>query len=153
MIRDSFYDISTLLGLVVLTPIMLFLESKHLSDLPVTQRRLKLTHLASNRCIGSYLLQVLLSRHSGRNSIISSVENLKAQTILFDTQIADLTQVTGVNVGPCISLSALGLADDVGEVSLVLVGLDYVADAEDVDVAVIEAAGEGSRGFLTADLG
>jgi len=132
---------------------MLFLESKHLSDLPITQRCLKLTHLASNGCIGSYLLRVLLSGCRGRNSIISSIEYLKAQTILFDAQAADLTQVASINVGPCISLSALGLADDVREVSLVLVRFDYVADAEHVDVAVVEAAGEGSCSLFAADLG
>ena len=132
---------------------MLFLEAQHLSNLTITQRRLKLTHLARNGRIRSYLLQILLSRCCRSNSIISSIENLKAQAILFDAQIADLTQVTGVNVGPCISLSALGFADDGWEVSLVLVGFDYVTDAQDVNVAVVEAAGEGSCGFLAADFG
>lgn len=132
---------------------MLFLESQHLSDLAITQRRLELTHLASDGRIRSYLLQVLLSRHSSSNSIVSSIENLKAQTILFDAQITDLAQVAGIDVGPCISLSALGFTNDGGEVSFVLVGFDYVADAQDVNVAVVKAAGERSCGLFAADLG
>lgn len=132
---------------------MLFLETQHLPDLAITQRRLKLTHLSSDGRIRSYFLQVLFSRCRSGNSIVSSIENLKAQTILFDAQIADLTQVAGVNVGPCIPLSALGFADDGWEVSFVLVGLNYVPDAQDVNVAVVEAAGKGSCGFLAADLG
>jgi hypothetical protein len=119
----------TLLSLVVLTPVMFFLETQHLSNLAIAQRGFKLAHLASNRCIRTHLLQVLLSGCSGGNGIIGSVENLKAQAILFDAQIADLAQVAGVNVGPCVSLSGFWFADDIGKVSFVLVGFNYISDA------------------------
>lgn len=146
------YEVPPLLGLVILTPIMFFLEAQDLSDLAITQRRLKLAHLAGDRCIRAHLLQVLLSRHRSSYGIVSCVEDFKAQAILLDAQIADLTQVAGINVRPCIALSGLWFADNVGEVSLVLVRLDHIANAKDVDVAVVEAAREGSCGLLTADL-
>lgn len=132
---------------------MFFLESQYLFDFAIAQGRLKLTHLADNRCIGTHLRQVLLSGHSGSDSVVSSVENLKAQTVLLDTQVANLAQITGINVGPCISFSRFWFANDVGKVSFVLVGFNHISDSQDIDIAVIEAAGERSCGLFAADLG
>lgn len=146
------YEFQSLLGLVILTPVVFFLEAQNLSDLTITQRRLKLAHLASERCVWAHFLQVLLSRHRSGYSIVGGIENLKAQAILFDAQIANLTQVAGINVGPCITLSGLWFADDVREVPFVLVGLDHVANAKNIDVAVVEAAGECSCRLLPDDL-
>lgn len=132
---------------------MFFLKTQHLSDFAIAQGRLKLTHLASNRCIGTHLLQVLFSGHSGSDSVVSSIEDLKAQAILLDTQVADLAQITGINVGPRISFSGFWFANDVGKVSLVLVGFNHISDSQNVDIAVVEAAGERSCGLFAADLG
>lgn len=147
------YEAPSLLSLVILTPIVFFLEAQDLSDFAIAQRRLKLAHLTGDGRVWARLLQILLSWNRSSNGIVRGIENLKAQAILLDAQIADLTQVAGIYVRPCITLSGLWFADDVGKVSLVLVGLDHVANAKDIDVAVVETAGEGSCRLLTADFG
>ena len=129
---------------------MLLLKPQHLSNLPITQRRLPLPHLPRNLHIRTILLQKFHRRHSRRNSIISSIENLKPHPILLDRQIADLAQVASVDVGPGVPLAGLRLADVFGEVTFVFVRFDDVADAEGVDVGVV-AAGEGAGCAFAAE--
>lgn len=78
------YGAPSLLGLVILTPIVFFLEAQDLSDFAIAQRRLELAHLASDRCVRAHLLQILLSWHRSGNGVVSGIENLKAQAILLD---------------------------------------------------------------------
>ena len=131
---------------------MHILIPQHLSNLPVTQRRLKFTHISSNLRVRALFRQELLGRPLHRDGIISSIENLESQSALLDRQITDLAKVSGVNVTPCISLAGSGVLDEGGKVASVLVWLDHVSDAEGVDV-IFEAAGEGACCFLAADFG
>lgn len=137
--------------LVVLPPIMLILEPKYLLYLAITQRRLPLTHLSRHRCVRRILLQELLGRHLCRDETVGSIENLEPKPRLLNSQITHLAQVPCIDVRPSIALPGHGLVDVCGEVALVLVWLDDVADSQDINV-VSEAPSEASSGFLAADL-
>jgi hypothetical protein len=138
--------------LVVLSPVMLLLEAQHLPNLTVAQRRLPLAHLPRNWSVGTVLLEELPSRERRGDGVVGRVEHLESQPILLHTQIADLTEVSRVNVTPGIPLAHLGLVDVLGEVAFVLVRLDDVANAQGVDVGV-ETAGEASSYALAGELG
>ena len=137
--------------LVVLPPIMLILEPKYLLYLAITQRRLPLTHLSRHRCVRRILLQELLGRHLCRDETVGSIENLEPKPRLLNSQITHLAQVPCIDVRPSIALPGHGLVDVCGEVALVLVWRDDVADSQDINV-VSEAPSEASSGFLAADL-
>ena len=122
---------------------MLLLKPKHLSDLPITQRRFPLAHLARNRRVWLRLFQKLFRRCSRRDVVVRSIEYLEAQSGFLDTQITDLTQISGVDVGPGVALSRFGLAYVCRKVLLILMRLDHVSDPKSVDV-VAESAGKGS---------
>jgi hypothetical protein len=130
---------------------MLVLETKHLLDLPVTQRRFPLTHLPRHRRVRRILLQELLSRHLCRDEAVGGIEDLEPKPGLLNSQIAHLAQVSRVDVRPSVALPGHGLVDVRGEVALVLVRLHDVADAQDINV-IPEAPREPSSGFLAADL-
>ncbi len=130
---------------------MLLLETQHLSDLAITQRRLPLTHLPCNLRVRRILPQEPCRRHRRGDGIIRRVEYLKPQSILPDRQMTNLAQIPRVDVAPRIALPRLGLAYMCGEVTLVFVGFDDIPNAEDVDV-VVEAAGEGAGGALATEL-
>jgi hypothetical protein len=66
------------LMLVILPPIVLLLEPKHILDLLITQRRLPLTHLPRNGRVRCKFLQNLLRRHCRCNRIIRRIEHLKS---------------------------------------------------------------------------
>jgi hypothetical protein len=137
--------------LVVLPPIMLILESKNLLDLPITQRRLPLTHLPCHRSVRRILLQELLGRHLCRDETVGSIEDLEPKPRLLNSQVTHLAQVPRIDVRPSIALPGHGLVDVRGEVALVLVRLDDIADAQDVNI-ISEAPREASSGLFAADL-
>lgn len=141
-----------LIRVVVLPPVMFLLESKNLSNLAVTQRRLPLIHLPRNGRIRRILLKELLRRECSSDGIVRRIEDLEAQPILLYTQIANLAKITSINVRPSVPLADLRGLDILWEVTLVLVGLDDVADAERVDIGV-EAAGESAGYSLAAEFG
>lgn len=142
----------TRLRLVVHPPVMLLLETQHLPDLPVAQRRLVLAQLPRDLGPGRQLLQRLLRRHGRSDVIVRGIEHFPPQPVLLDAQVADLAQIAGIDIAPGIPQPRLGLPDVLGEVLLVLVGFDDVADPKAVDV-VAEAVVEGAGGLLAADLG
>jgi hypothetical protein len=130
---------------------MLILEPKNLFDLAITQRRLPLAHLPRHRRVGRILLQELLGRHLCRDETVRSIEDLESKPRLLNRKITHLTQVTRIDVRPSIALPGHWLIDMRGEVALVLVRLDDVADAQDIYV-ISEAPGEAPSGLFAADL-
>ena len=130
---------------------MLLLELQHLPDLPITQRRLPLAHLPRHLRPGIVLRQELPRRHSSGDGIVGRVEDLEAQAILAYREMADLTQIPGVDVAPSVALPRLGPADVAREVARILVRLDHIPNAEGVDV-VVEAAREGAGDAFTTQL-
>jgi len=131
---------------------MFLFEAKNLSDLSIAEGRLPLSHLACYRSVGTVLLQELLGRHCGSNIVVGGIEDLEAKTILLDAKITDLTEITAVNVRPSVALSRLWLADVLGEVLLILVWLNDVANSQGVDV-VVKATSKSASRALTAELG
>jgi len=77
---------------------MLILEAKDLFDLPITQRRLPLTHLPSHRRIRRILLQELLGRHLCRDETVRSVEDLEPKPGLLNSKITHLAQVPRIDI-------------------------------------------------------
>ena len=80
-----------ILGLIVLPPIVLFLEAQNLSDLSIAEWRLPFSHLARDRCIRRCLLQELFGRYRCRDRVVRRIEYLKTQTTLLNAQSAYLT--------------------------------------------------------------
>lgn len=76
-------DLVLSLHLIVLSPMMLFLESQHLLDLSVTHRCLPLPHISRKRCVRTHSLQQRFRRHCTCDLIIDRIENLKAQPVRF----------------------------------------------------------------------
>jgi hypothetical protein len=77
---------------------------------------------------------------------------LESQPALFDRQVTDLSQVSGIDITPRISFTRSGIGEIRGEVFRILVWFDNISNSKSVDV-VFKASGEGSCCFLTADLG
>lgn len=90
---------------------MHILKSQNLSDLTITQRRLILSHLAGHLGLRIVLCQEFLRLLPNRNCVIRGIENLKAEPVLLDRQIANLTQVTGINIRPRVALTACRVGD------------------------------------------
>lgn len=132
---------------------MLFLETQHVFDLLVGQRRLPLAHLPRDLGVRRRLGQELLRRHRGGDGVVGGVEDLEPQPVPPDAEVADLAEVARVDVAPRVAAAGLGLPDVAGEVARVLVRLDDVADAQGVDVGAAEAAREAPRHPLAAQLG
>jgi hypothetical protein len=132
---------------------MNILVSQHLPDLPIAQRRLILPHLPRNLRIRTLLCQELLRCHPlDRNRIVGSIEDLESQPALFDRQVTDLSQVSGIDITPRISFTRSGIGEIRREIFRILVWFDNISNSKSVDV-VFKASGEGSCCFLTADLG
>lgn len=140
-----------MIRVVVLPPVVFFLETKHLLDLPIAQRRLPLVHLARDGRVRRILLEKLLGGECSRDGIIGSIEDLEAEVVFLHAQVANLAEIAGIDVGPGVALAHLGVLDVLGEVAGVLVGFDDVADAQGVDVCV-EAAGKATGYALAAEL-
>jgi hypothetical protein len=77
------------------------------------------------------------NRTNKRDCVICSVEYLEPKSALLDTQIADLSQISGIDVGPGIALARWGVAEVCREVLSVFMGLNYVADTKGVDVSLV----------------
>jgi hypothetical protein len=127
--------------IIILPPIMLFLEPKHLLNLPITQRRLPLPHVPRHGTIRRKLLQELARRKRGCDGVVGRVEHLKPQPVLLHTQIAYLPQIPRVDITPRIPLAHGRILDIRGKISLILMRLDDIAYSERVDICV-EAARE-----------
>jgi hypothetical protein len=131
---------------------MNILISQHLSDLPIAQWCFMLTHLSRDLRVRALLCQELLSCHAlDCNRIIGSIKHLESQPTLLDCQVTDLSQVPGVNVTPCISLTRSRVGEIGWEVLGILMRLNDISDSESVDV-VLEASGEGASCLLTTNL-
>jgi hypothetical protein len=131
---------------------MLLLESQHLLNLFITQRRLPLPQLPRDRRIRRMRFQKLFRRHRRRNRVVRRIEHLKSQPILLDTQITNLAQIPRVDITPRIPLAHRRVIDVRREIARVLVRLDDIADAQRVDVCV-EAARETAGDALAAEFG
>ena len=129
---------------------MHILVAQYLTNLPVAQRRLPFIHFPCDWRIRTGLLQKLCRRHGRRDCVICGIENLESKSALRDTQVADLTQVSCVDVAPRIALAGFGQPHMLWKVPFVLVGLDHIPDAEDIDIHA-EAAGECAGNALTAE--
>jgi hypothetical protein len=88
---------------------MHILKSQDFPNLTIAQRRLVLTHLPRHLRLGVVLRQELLRRLLYRDRVVRGVENLEAQSVFLDCQVADLPQVTGVDVRPRVALAARGV--------------------------------------------
>lgn len=127
------------------------LVSQHLPDLPVTQRCFPLTHLSRDRYAGTLLLQELHRRHRGGDGVVRSIEDLETQSIVRDAQVADLAEISRIDVRPSIPFPGRGTIHVAGKVGLVLVRFDHVADAQRIDVRP-KPAGEAAPASLAAQL-
>lgn len=131
-------------------PRMLLLESQHLSRLSITQRRFILAQLPRNRRIRTCLLQIFHRGHLQRGGRVRGIEYLKAHSIFLNAEITYLAQVSCIDVTPCIPFPCLWLVYVFWEVLFVLVGLDYVANSQGVDVCSRESPCETSGAALAA---
>lgn len=130
---------------------MLLLETEHITDLAIREWRLPLIHLPGDGNVRTVLLEELLRRDLGRDGRVRGVKDLEAQTGLHDAKVADLAQVSGIDVGPGVAFPRLGLVDYSLE-EVILVWLEDVADAQGVDVILVTAS-KGPCCLLSADLG
>lgn len=113
------------------------LITQHFPDLPIRQRRLKLTHLPRNLRTWTFLLQELLCRSLHRDRIICCIKDLEAQPALLDSKVTNLTQIACVNIAPSVALSRRGVVDVSWEIPLVFMGLNDVAYPQSVDVILV----------------
>lgn len=74
--------------------------------------------------------------------------HLETEPALLDTQMADLTEVPGIDVRPGVSFPTSRVLHVPREVLGVLVGLDHVTNSESVDVDVWSTDVEGLGGEL-----
>lgn len=131
---------------------MHILESQNISDFLVAQRGFIFLKLPRVLRSWAMLVQELLGSSLHRDGVVGCIEHLESQSALLDSQIANLTKVSGVDVAPGVALPRLGEVDVGREVTLILVRLNHVADAEGVDV-VLETTGKRTSGLLAADFG
>ena len=69
---------------------MLLLKPQHLTDLAIAHGRLILAHLAPDGRVGLEALQDGLDGLLGRRGRVGRVEDLEAQAVLLDAEVADL---------------------------------------------------------------
>ena len=113
----------SLQSLHILPPIMRVLESQHLADLPIAQRRLVLAHLPRELGVRNLLGQELRGRDVAHgDGVVGRVEDLEAQAVLFDAQVADLAEVAGVDVRPGVAFAGRGFREVGGEVAGICMG-------------------------------
>lgn len=128
-------------------------KPQHLPNLPITQRRLKLAQHPRDLRTRTLLRQKLLRRHiPNSNRIVCSIKHLEPQPALPNRQVTDLPEISRVNVTPRVAFPGRGIPKVGGEVFLVFVRLDHVADSEGVDVC-FEAPCKGACCLLAADFG
>ena len=120
---------------------------QHVPDFLIRQRRLPLAHLPRDRRIRTRLLQKLLGRYGRGDRVVRGIKHLEPQSILLDTQITDLAEISGVNVAPGVAFAGFGHSYVAFEIRLILVRLDHVADDQSVDVDT-ESSGKGTRNTL-----
>lgn len=123
--------------------------SQYLPDLSVTQRCFPLTHLSGYWHTGALLLQELYRRHLRGDRVVRSIEDLETQSIVLDAQVADLTEISRINVRPCVPFPGRWIVHVAGKVGLVLVRFDYITDAQRIDVRP-KPAGKTSGALLAA---
>jgi hypothetical protein len=97
--------LSLTLDFDIFPPVMHVLVSKHLPNLSIAQRCFELSHFPRDLCSRIILRQEILRCSFHSNGIIRSVEDLESQSALLDGKVADLAQVTSVNVTPRVPLS------------------------------------------------
>jgi hypothetical protein len=139
-------------GVVIFPPVMILLEPQDFPNLPITQRRFPLSHLPGNRCVWTPLFQELPGWKRCSDIIVGRIEDLEPKPVLLDSKIAYLPKISSIDVGPRISLSELGVVDVLGEIALILVRLDHVADSKSIDVGV-ESSCKASGASFSYQLG
>ena len=98
------------------------LKPKDFSDLSVTQRRIIVAQLPRDwhaRTRFSKEISRLLCHGDG---VVGAVEHLEAEAALLDGQVANLTEIAGVDIRPCIALSRHGFGNMPGEIMLICRG-------------------------------
>ena len=123
---------------------MLLNKPQHFPRFPIAKWALCLSHLPRNSRLRAILLQELLYRQVARpecRSGVCGIEDLKAELVLFDAQVANLAEISSVDIAPGVAFSRHRLPQIFREVALVFMWFDDVPDAQGVDV-VLEAAGE-----------
>lgn len=128
---------------------MILLESQNLPNFAIRQRCFPLSQSPRYRRIRRDLLEILCSRNLGRYCIVRGVEDLESQPAFLNTQIADLTQVTCIDVTPGIAFPSFRLVDNHREILLVLVRLDHISDPKGIDIT-LEPPRESPRSSLSA---
>jgi hypothetical protein len=131
---------------------MLLLESQHLLNLLIAQRRLPLIQFSRDRRVRRMLLKELLRRRRRGNGIICRIKHLKTQPILLHTKIADLPQIPRINITPRIPLTHRRIINVRREVARILMRLNHVTNAQGIDVSV-EAARKAAGHALAAEFG
>lgn len=120
---------------------MFLLEAQHLPCFAIAQGRFILSHLPSDLRIGTRLLQILHGRHFQRTGRVRRVENLESRWTFFNAEMANLTEISRIDVTPCVPLPRFRLVHISGEIRLILVRLNDIPDSQGVDIR----AGESSR--------
>ena len=125
----------------ILSPIMNILITEHFPNLPVAQGCFVFPHFPGDLRSRMILLQKVLGSPFHGDSIVGRIENLETQPALLDRKVADLAEITGINVTPSTSFARIRIFDISWKIPLIFMGLDDIANAERVDV-VLEATGK-----------
>src|SRR4051812_46214076 len=78
-------------------PVVLLFKPQHFPDLPIGEGRLIADEVAAMGGLRTPLLQERPRRHFGRDGIVHGVENLKAQAVLLQTEMHDLSKISRVD--------------------------------------------------------
>lgn len=129
---------------------MFFLKTQHLADLAVGEQSLILADLVGEGHVRKESLRKLFRWRIGRDGVVGSVEDLVAETVLLDAEMAYLPEVAGIDIAPGDTLAHLGMGE-IGRKLLVLVRLDDVADTQRIDIEA-RTFGKGARVFSLTTL-
>lgn len=89
---------------------MFFLKTQHLADLAVGEQALIFADLAGEGHVRKESLRKLFRWRIGRDGVVGGVEDLVAEAVLLDAEMADLPKVAGVDIAQAIRLRISGLA-------------------------------------------